>query len=534
MRPTSDIRRSIAGMLGRMLLRTTLAYASFALACAGEESRATTLEADAGSRESGVAQTLPCVRAEPDLSVSADTDEAVTAGTSITYILELASRSQGDCEPEVYLVSTATPREIKTFRSEPVALESLPIAAGERTRLTFSIASGADEEPGSYNIDFFARERRAPGSAETLTLETHASYRVQEPDGCYIAPSRTLLIRHPSVVDDAVRAVEPGGVWTFGHLMQQLAPDASDMVEAMFRSFTVQQIINGFEVAPRPGMDPAVLAPWPRTASGKLDLARAPMRLLAIANRLDLSDLKQGRGGEGRFVFGVLAANGSQLVFTVILEYMLPAHDQAEFRALASALHALQEQPFPSEDYNAALEAWTSRYGALLRVRTNENDLGRDGRWEMREFRPGSKSLQPAPLAQTPQAAFNGSEALGRFILANQPSIETELHDVPAQWDGASFQAGALINNLEFWNAPGDIPPELRHKFSVNTCNGCHGGETGTSFFHVFPRQPGEASQLSDFLTGVTKRDPTTGEPRTYNELARRRQLLEQVVCPTL
>jgi hypothetical protein len=282
-------------------------------------------------------------------------------------------------------------------------------------------------------------------------------------------------------------------------------------------------------------MDSAVLTPWPRTAAGKLDLARAPMRLLAIANRLDLRDLARGRGGEGRLVFGVLAANGAQLVFTLILEYQLPAQNEAEFRALAQALHALQDQPFPSEAYNAALEAWTARFdaGGLLRVRTNENDLGRDGRWEMREFQPAAKTaaLVPAPLAQTPAAVFNGSDELARFILANQASIETELHDVPALWEGAPFEAGALINNLEFWTAPGQITPELRHTFSINTCNGCHGGETGTSFFHVFPRQAGQPSQLSDFLTGVTRRDPATGEPRTYNELARRRQLLERVVC---
>jgi hypothetical protein len=32
-------------------------------------------------------------------------------------------------------------------------------------------------------------------------------------------------------------------------------------------------------------------------------------------------------------------------------------------------------------------------------------------------------------------------------------------------------------------------------------------------------------------LTGAIGRDPATGKSQTYNELARRRQLLEAIVC---
>ena len=39
----------------------------------------------------------------------------------------------------------------------------------------------------------------------------------------------------------------------------------------------------------------------------------------------------------------------------------------------------------------------------------------------------------------------------------------------------------------------------LRH-FSLNTCNGCHCGETGTEFYHIAPRRAGEESKLSKFL----------------------------------
>ena len=97
--------------------------------------------------------------------------------------------------------------------------------------------------------------------------------------------------------------------------------------------------------------------------------------------------------------------------------------------------------------------------------------------------------------------------------------------------EDAPFAAGALINQLDYWQAPGISEPELRHKFSLNTCDGCHGGETFTSFFHVLPRPEGLQSRLSSFLTGSVMQDPETGIERSYNELARRRQLLERSVC---
>jgi hypothetical protein len=52
---------------------------------------------------------------------------------------------------------------------------------------------------------------------------------------------------------------------------------------------------------------------------------------------------------------------------------------------------------------------------------------------------------------------------------------------------------------------PRVLPTELleaRHLFSLNTCNGCHGAETATEFFHVGPRRAGQVAPLSKFLTG--------------------------------
>src|SRR6185369_16469803 len=105
-------------------------------------------------------------------------------------------------------------------------------------------------------------------------------------------------------------------------------------------------------------------------------------------------------------------------------------------------------------------------------------------------------------------------------------------HEVPATFENEPFQAGAVFNNIDFWFADGINNPQARHKFSLNTCNGCHGGETQTGFLQIAGRVPGQPSQLSGFLTGETISDPVTREPRTFNELGRRRRLMEATVCP--
>ena len=73
--------------------------------------------------------------------------------------------------------------------------------------------------------------------------------------------------------------------------------------------------------------------------------------------------------------------------------------------------------------------------------------------------------------------------------------------------------------------------PEARHKFSLNTCNGCHGAEANVGFLQVFPRFEGEESFLSSFMTGTTVFDPFSGELRQLDDLARRKVDLEGLVC---
>jgi hypothetical protein len=274
-------------------------------------------------------------------------------------------------------------------------------------------------------------------------------------------------------------------------------------------------------------------------------LHHAPFQLLAIVNRFDLN-LTEGSAGEGRFVFGVLGPGGFPLQFTFIVELQLPAKTDQDVQRWAQDWHALSTHPFPSEEYNAALQQLTDRFAgrnaapdrqngsALLQVRSNEIALSFE--WELRQFELSAATgrLIPTPLPLTPDLSFNNTPTLGNFINANEAAIIAETHVVPAQLDGRPFQAGAVFNSLSPWFAPGVANSDARFHLSLNTCNGCHSSETNTTFLQVSPRSPGSPAELSPFLTGTIAFDQATGQLRALNELNRRNRILHVRVCPNV
>jgi hypothetical protein len=311
----------------------------------------------------------------------------------------------------------------------------------------------------------------------------------------------------------------------------------------LFQSWLKDQSVNGFTVSARPAMQQTVLDGWPKAADGSLDLNQAPLRLLAIVNRIDTRNLAAGTAGEARFVYGVLDAFGNPLQFTVIAEYGLPATTEADVLGWANAWHALGALPFPSEQYNAALEALTLKFSGrgvapsrpngsgLDQLRTNEIALS--FQWELRQFGISATTglFQEAPIALNPDLSFNGTPTLATFINDNQPAILAGTDVVPLAIGGIPFLGGSVFNNLQTWNAPGINDGETRFQFSSNTCNGCHGPDTNTTFLQIAPRSPGQEAVLSGFLTGTTAFDQVTGAPRPLNDLARRNQDLAGLVC---
>jgi hypothetical protein len=216
--------------------------------------------------------------------------------------------------------------------------------------------------------------------------------------------------------------------------MEAMAPSAAAapaMVEDMFSTWLSDQTINGFTVPARPAMQDLVLSSWPRV-DGALDLAAAPVRLLAIVNRLDLRDLSRGQAGEGRFVFGVTDSAGQATPFTIILEYRLPASSEAEVLEWANLWHGLNGLAPGSAEYNAALEVITERFAgdnadparvngsALNQIRTNEIALAFP--WELREFTLGGSSFTPATVKLTPDSTFIDQEIVAQFINENEGS----------------------------------------------------------------------------------------------------------------
>ena len=130
---------------------------------------------------------------------------------------------------------------------------------------------------------------------------------------------RTQMIRDPAVVLDPARTWDPctgagtkGGVWTFAHLMREMAQGSGASPEDFVLNWLSLWLndfqSNGDTVPARRKMYDEVIAPW-ATASGTsssldfnvttgrwevalrkpLDLDLAPFRLLAIVNRIDLA-----------------------------------------------------------------------------------------------------------------------------------------------------------------------------------------------------------------------------------------------------
>jgi hypothetical protein len=363
-----------------------------------------------------------------------------------------------------------------------------------------------------------------------------------------VAAPKQLMITNLAVVNDTVRTRWTGsltnpadGAWHFGRLMTQMAGanDPATFVRSWLAQWESNVTVNGESVPARTAIS-SVIAAWPKTSAGKLDLTKAPLRLLAIVNRFDLRS--SGNAGEGRFVFGVLDAAGNPRQFTVILEYKMLAPTAADMKTLANLWKGLGTETLGSAAYRTKLQAITDRFtkrnagpgrpngSAISQVRTNEIALAAP--WELREFRlTTSGQLRLAPVARTPVGTFNNSSTLATFLTQNTTTIKAQTHAVPLTFAGQPFGGGRIVNNIDFWRAPGITDSQLRHSFSLNTCNGCHGRETQTTFLHVRPRAATAEAGLSAFLTGGTVPDPVTGVSRTFNDLGSRATILTSFLC---
>jgi hypothetical protein len=421
-----------------------------------------------------------------------------------------------------------------------------------------------------------------------------------QPSSSQQAWDQALFITSPSVVLNNARTWDPctgagtkGGVWTFAHLVREMANGSGktpeDFVKDWLSLWLNNYTVNGDTVIARTQMFNQVIQPWATASgvtatlvtdpgsgirsvvlSGPLDLNIAPYRLLAIVNRIDLGETATGSttygsvtgtpvtSGELRFIFGVVQPNPwgggteatcGRMHFTTIFEYGVPGVGCNTVVNWAKQWTSLQAQPGFTGAYLTQLESMTEsvvlhgaapakgNQNAINQVRTNEIALA--GQWELREFRltdespvggtdtPSNGELRTHTVAQTPnEGAFsaggsdptinnfvNGPVTAGLQPPVTLPNNCVASYTVPFFFGGLPFRGGnALDAPPDFWwalSAPA-TPAGIcaRHQFSLNTCHGCHRGDSGTNgtggstqFVHAEPMSSIPVT-LSKFLTG--------------------------------
>jgi hypothetical protein len=349
-----------------------------------------------------------------------------------------------------------------------------------------------------------------------------------------IDPARSLMITATSVVESPGHTWNPcaqtgnaAGIWTFKHLMTQMCNqsttgiDPADFVEQWLNTWSTAQTINTFNVPARLAVS-EILTTWPRDGNNKLILDEAPFKLQAIVNRIDLrvgGFYGGGTAGELRFVFALVdCADSEAEPFLVIFEYKVPIGGCTNVKAWGQQWADLSTHTLGSTNYLNALAAITVQVteanlaptrpngSALGQLRTNEFLDNSD--WELREFTlpTGNGHLTPSTVAMTPDASFeNGAPeiSLGAWLDTRPPgpAIPLSVAGIGPMRGGNSQPIGPNWH----WNPPTSV--DRRFKFSLNTCNGCHAGETqtfvnGPGFRHIAEAFFGSEAGLSAFLIG--------------------------------
>jgi hypothetical protein len=367
-----------------------------------------------------------------------------------------------------------------------------------------------------------------------------------------IEPLKELMVVEPSVLSDSRSLNGANGKWSFRYAFSAIAPEGADMsafILSWLQNWAETKEVNGFKTDRESrvqGMNDALICPWlKQTASNncdalcgscekrELDLAKAPFRLVAIVNRLDLRTAPDAASvaGEGRLIYalteGPADSGAKPLPFTLIMEYALP--DSRTPRQWSDAWHALGKHATYDQGYLQELEAITEGFvarnaspqrrngSAIAQVRTNESAF--NWIWQLREFKlDSSGNLRLSPLANTPGITLNNSTLLRDVVVANREKVLAEQFVLPlAMRAGAADQVGLR------WNLP-NVDEPLRAAFARNTCDGCHSGENAPIdiAFHISPTREG-ASKLSKFVY-----DP---ENRAKDQLTVRANIMKKDLC---
>jgi len=370
-----------------------------------------------------------------------------------------------------------------------------------------------------------------------------------------------LLIRDTSVVESAAFESDPdhttlNSPWSFSGVLQAGFRQRKD---------DVQRFINDWTNSLKGAAGEVFRDEWGRHDAG-FSIDRAPVRLLAVVNRLDLARVEDGTcnqppgqpclcGAEIRFVFGAVIPKNLRVrpdgYFSMIVEFVLPCQSQAAFQVLVRSWRSLNVPGWPQKYHTDLGERLREATGAaeLVRLRTIMSTFNNS--WNVQQYKFTPQGLVRKPLDREFKPAFYclGPESdIGTFakqrpeeILAGRYDVDDKLGTSVTTVTVGAHPVLTLARNLQ----PGDNTDKVRFSLSINSCTGCHSGETETSFHHVAMRKRNERSRLSCFLTGSTTSEPSAtqfcsvnapehecnSQPtvRDFNDLLRRHLFLDAV-----
>ncbi|HEY8072710.1 MAG TPA: hypothetical protein VIF62_01335 [Labilithrix sp.] len=221
-------------------------------------------------------------------------------------------------------------------------------------------------------------------------------------------------------------------------------------------------------------------------AKHDLPAEAAPFRLIAIANRTDLSVLpdRAADGGEGRLVFGLEDEARAQPL-AVIFEYA----QIGSARDWAARWHALGG----ASDFPQALASLALTFvgpGAIAQIRTADASTGA---MTLHQFELENGEIVPSAVRNTPDWSGVNEAPIRTFAAQNADALAAGTAVLPRAWWARSSSTA---------------PPPAWAPDSVvkQTCGGCHAqAETG---FQLDPRGSGDA-KVSQFLRGELDRRTT-------------------------
>ncbi|PUA28398.1 MAG: hypothetical protein B0W54_18245 [Cellvibrio sp. 79] len=376
--------------------------------------------------------------------------------------------------------------------------------------------------------------------------------------------------------DSTGNSNNPDAPWSFKTLISNLNNEQTSgitdqqFINEWLRNWMVDNFANDTTIFARPGIQ-NFFPGWDGANAQTLNLNQLPFRLLAIVNRIDLATIPAygtsaaNKPGEIRFVFGLVQRSGSQCFvapMTAIFEYRDATSSCSGLKDLANKWLNLDSIGVQfgrnSSNYRDALKAITDTVTAPNANKLNQlrtNDIAFSSPWQLREFVISGGKLSPTTIKQTPNPdQFQATNAPGAattkgYLEQNASSILCENYTVPEtigtqRFLGAStnYNFGTTwpitpdtvpasfpgcykssVTNTNGTTLQAQIKSEVRHKFSLNTCDACHSGETRTAFVHIDWATRG----LSGFMTGINIVDPVNSQlTRQFNDLARRNQAL--------